>query len=330
MGQEANEDVDISPLFSELRPFSNIRPQLNIQITDHTYLPKTENVTYDWVHRVAIPAFQAYRGELAAARRELNSFCTLGTGTGSDALAAIEILLPRRVVMTDIHADIVKTAVHNVRRNLKSDLPVKIDSAIGNVCSPLLDRGLVFDLIYENLPNLPLGEVRELLAGQNSSSYYKQELYKNIPDAVHQNRLTLHYVALVQARSLISKHGSVLCSMGTRCPTAAVLDMVRSAGYKASPLVYTWKMQSEPHDIITGYAAAQHETGNRFVFYRPEAVRKAFEGFSPEQAARNHAGIEQQLASQEIDAVTAQSLMNAGVALAHTVMVVNATLGEIQ
>jgi hypothetical protein len=226
--------------------------------------------------------------------------------------------------MTDIHHGVVQIALGNVQRNLKPDLAVQLQTAVGNICTPLFDTGLSFDLIYENLPNLPLQEASDLLSGQNSSSYYSPDVYKDIPDPVHENRLTLHYMALVQARRLLTSRGAVLCSMGARCPTSELLAMARSAGYRASPLIYTWKMQSEPHDIVPGYALAQRQTGRRFVFYRQEAVRKAFEGHSPMDAARNHATIEQQLAPHEIDAVTAQSLIDAGTPLAHTVMVVKA------
>jgi methylase of polypeptide subunit release factors len=38
----------------------------------------------------------------------------IGTGAGLDALAAIEVLAPAQVLVTDLHYDVVAAAVRNI------------------------------------------------------------------------------------------------------------------------------------------------------------------------------------------------------------------------
>lgn len=318
-------DADVTPLFSALLPFGALRQQLLVQVNDNSYRPKSDDVVYDWVNRVAIPAFRAYAEQLAGRDQAVRNFCTLGTGTGCDALAAIEVLRPSHLVMTDLHAAVVDMAFKNVTRNLLPHTSVEVCPEVGTLCVPLAKKKYTFDLIYENLPNLPMEEEEDVLAGQNSSSYYVTSEYTEIPDAVRENRLVLHYTALLQARDLLSSKGEVLCSIGARCPIANILGMVEAAGYQASPLIYTWKMQSEPEDIIGGYAAAQAETGQRFVFYPREALEETFGQRSPAQAAAEYEALEAQLKPFEIDAPKALELLGQGKALAHTVVVIKAT-----
>ena len=66
----------------------------------------------------------------------------------------------------------------------------------------------------------------------------------------------------MQATSLLAPGGAVLSSMGGRVPLAAMLEMARSAGYVAQVLTYTWKIQSEPEEVIGGYKKNQ-EDGTR-------------------------------------------------------------------
>lgn len=85
------------------------------------------------------------------------------------------------------------------------------------------------------------------------------ERFEKIPAIAHDSLLALHFVALQQAKPLLSETGAVLSSMGGRVPLVAMLDMARCAGYVAHILIYTWKIQSEPEEVIGGYKKNQED-----------------------------------------------------------------------
>ena len=80
----------------------------------------------------------------------------IGTGAGLDALAAIEVLAPTRVLVTDLHHDVVAEAVRNIQENLLEPRAVQVEGMVGSLGTPLLDGQETVDLLYENLPNIPL------------------------------------------------------------------------------------------------------------------------------------------------------------------------------
>ena len=84
-------------IFGALMPTTRIRPDVELSLDGHAYLPKVDDPKYDWVASVAIPALRALSEKLKAQGRAVREFCTIGTGTGTDALAAVEILKPRPV-----------------------------------------------------------------------------------------------------------------------------------------------------------------------------------------------------------------------------------------
>lgn len=63
---------------------------LSIGVTEHCFLPRNDDLQADWVSSVAIPAFRLIMTERGNDR--CGAFCTIGTGAGIDALAAVETL----------------------------------------------------------------------------------------------------------------------------------------------------------------------------------------------------------------------------------------------
>jgi methylase of polypeptide subunit release factors len=93
-----------STLLAEAMPLQRLRSTLHLHLTDHTYVPKVTLPRSDWVTAVALPAFLAYRAQYQGAG-EGGTVGLIGTGAGLDALAAIEVLAPARVLVTDLHHD---------------------------------------------------------------------------------------------------------------------------------------------------------------------------------------------------------------------------------
>jgi len=106
-----SEEVHIdTAAFFGLNDTLRIRRDATLLLSEHSYLPKVDDPRSDWVASVALPAFIA----LEKSGVEVRDFCTIGTGAGLDALAAIEILDVKNIIITDLHEDVVSLARQNI------------------------------------------------------------------------------------------------------------------------------------------------------------------------------------------------------------------------
>ncbi|KAL8786294.1 MAG: hypothetical protein Q9213_002889 [Squamulea squamosa] len=238
--------------------------RFSVNLSEQSYLPKFDNPRADWVVTAAFNAFRAFEsGGLGVVRR----LASVGTGAGTDMIAALETF-PRlhSVAMTDLHQEVVDTAKANMLSSVeKADQHVR-EAALtavgrpGDVLVPLKGQE-PFDLIYENLPNIPLPRTGDLELAQTSSTFIGDRTADKVPHHVTSNLLDLHYVCLRQAKdlALLNPSGAVLSSVGGRVPIQAIMKMVESAGYTGRVLGLSWKAQSEPKAVIGGYAEHQKQ-----------------------------------------------------------------------
>jgi len=319
--------VPASALFARGLPMTRIRDPMVVGLTPHTYLPKTLCPRLDWVASVAIPAFSRYR-EVYMDRcpgGRVRSFCTVGTGAGLDALGAIELLSPSAVTVTDIHRDVVAKAVANIVENLVEPAGIQVRGVDGDLATPLLHEANRYDLIYENLPNLPLASATNLFRGDNSSSFYQWSRSLGAPPlSVHNDLLDLHFAMLFQARELLCDDGRILCSIGARRPLASILSMPRHAGCVGNILAFTWKIQSDATTVVNGYAEFQQRGFGPFHFYPIDVLDTLLTPLSPADAAERAFDLESTLARSAIDAQCALDLIQNGGAVGHTVVVIAA------
>ena len=113
---------------------------------------KIDNPRADWVVTAALAAFHAFE---AASLGTVHRFATVGTGSGTDVIAALETFPNlREVAMTDMHEEVVSVAKANIlSATEKADDHVR-NTALhavakaGDVLLPLMGQG-GFDLIYE-------------------------------------------------------------------------------------------------------------------------------------------------------------------------------------
>ncbi|AHF05592.1 hypothetical protein MARPU_12955 [Marichromatium purpuratum 984] len=313
----------IQGFFESGRTIQRLTPELRVELTEHTYLPKIDVPRRDWVASVAIPSFIAYASKYGLNESDLVDFCSIGTGSGIDAIAAIELLGPAHVVVTDMHHDVVDKAVGNILANLLEPSRFQVEGHVGDLAEPLLETGQLFDLIYENLPNIPLLEGIDLEHGMNSSSYIRSREH-GLPEAIRNDLLELHYSLLRQAGSILKPGGHVLCSIGARVPITSILEMPRHAGFDPELLIYTWKIQSEPEEVVGSYAVHQKHGHGPFQFYPVEILREVFADLDPAQSLDAALEIEARLQPHAIDAETAIAIVQKGVELGHTVVVVDA------
>jgi hypothetical protein len=303
--------------FFELEDTARIKPSLRLTLSDRSYLPKAGDPRADWVASVAVPAFKALAGRGISAPR----FCTVGTGAGLDALAAVEILDARTVGFTDLHEDVLHHARDNIGDNLVAD-DVTLVGGAGDILAPLAGRLDQVDVVYENLPNIPLDRDGDLRDGQTSSTFVPART-EDIPGSVEHNLVTLHYLALRQAWRMLGPGGHVLSSIGGRRPLSETLALADAARYDGEILVYTWKVQSEPDEVVGGYATWERQGRGPFHFYPVDVLRETFAGLSPAAAGAQALEIEKELTPYEFSAVEALSRVRHGEHVAHTVAVLD-------
>lgn len=311
--------VDVSPYLDITQP-ERIKSRVDIAVADRAYVPQVDDLPRDWVASVAAPAFKILRARRGAAA--CKAFCALGTGSGMDALAGIELLGAEVVGLTDLFEEVVATAAANVRRNHLAEHPVALHAGAGDLLQPLAGQGVRFDLIYENLPNLPLADAAEVEVERTSAAFLAPRS-EPVPEAVKDWLLVLHYLALVQAKDFLNPGGAVISTIGARLPLSVLADMATAAGYRPSFLTYWWKVQADPDDVIGSYAQWQRQGLGPFHFYPAETLEAAFAGLTLEQAGRDAFAIERDLRGKSLDAVAAWEAHQRGERIGHTVAVLH-------
>lgn len=325
LAQEAgfHLDVDTARYLSLSTPPERIRDRLAIEVSPHSFLPEVEDLRRDWVASVAVPAFKLIRERQGVQR----AFCSIGTGSGLDALAAIETLGSTRIGITDVHEDVVRCAADNIRRNLKASHPVKLEAGYGDLFSPLRDYRPRYELVYENLPNVPIADEVKLAEARVSSSHLAPRV-EAIPELVKTQLLALHYLALRQAHEFLAPGGAVLSMLGSRIPLSVYRELARLAGHRGEIYTYGWKLQADAEAVIEGHAQQQRAGYGPFHFYPVERLEKAFEAVPLADSGRQAFEIEASLAPHRLDPAAALDALQRGEPVGHTVAVLRSTPEE--
>lgn len=297
---------------------NRISDRITVALADRAYLPDPDDPRRDWVASVAAPAFQILARLRAPDTRR--RFASIGTGSGVDALAAIELLGAETIGITDLFDEVVATAAANIRRNVRPDIDIDLHAGAGDLLAPLAALRLGFDVIYENLPNLPIEDAARIARDRTSAAFLAPRA-EAVPGFVSDWLLTLHYLALTQARDQLAPGGVVLSTIGARLPLAVVAEMAHAAGFAPSFLSYGWKVQGDAADVIGTYAAWQRRGLGPFHFYPAERLEAAFAGLDPEHAGRHALDIERGLTDGRMDAIAAWDAFQAGLRIGHTYVV---------
>ena len=313
----------ITEAYLGVRNPSRIKPRLSIVLSNHSYLPRVDDLQSDWVAHVAAPAFQLYRRQHG--NGPVDSFCSIGTGSGLDVLSASELLGATRVGLTDVHEDVVATAADNIARNHQPGQPLVIESGYGDLLAPLLRFNSRYAVIYENLPNVPLPNSADLATERKSSTHVPPRK-EHLPRLVKEQMLDLHYLALLQAKDYLLPGGAVLSTLGARVPLEVFLALGKLAGYSSSFLTYTWKVQADPKEVIRDHAQKQKEGFGPFHFYRADVLEKTFAYVDLGVSGSRALQIERSLQPARLDAASAYELLLGGERIGHTVAVLQSEL----
>ena len=314
--------VDVKKYLALEESPKRVQDYLSVGVTDHAYLPKTEDITSDWVAYIAAPAFKLIRENL---RHDVEAFASIGTGSGIDVLTGIELLGAKRVGFTDLQKSVVDAAVENIRKNLKNADSIELEFGAGDLLQPLENGKRRYDVIYENLPNVPLTDNTKIEDKRNSGHYLEKRV-EVIPEFVHEQMLDLHYLALKQARDYLADKGAVYSTLGGRVPLSAFIKLGELAGLSSEIFTYSWKVQAEPEDVISGYAAQEKAGLGPFRFYRASDLQKAFADISVKESGKNAFEIEKSLESSKLTAKEAYEAFLKGEVIGHTVAVLKSSL----
>ena len=180
-------------------------------------------------------------------------------------------------------------------------------------------------MIYENLPNVPLASNTKIEDKRNSG-HYLEKREEAIPEFVHEQMLDLHYLALKQARDYLAENGAVYSTLGGRVPLNSFIKLGELAGLRSEIFTYSWKVQAEPEDVISGYAAQEKAGLGPFRFYRAEDLQKAFANISVKDSGKRAFEIEKALDSVKLTATAAYEAFKKGEVIGHTVAVLKSSL----
>ena len=314
--------VDVNKYLALNGATKRIKDYLSIEVADHAYLPKTEDIKSDWVAYIAAPAFKLIREKLG---HDIDSFVSIGTGSGIDVLTGIELLGAKRVGFTDLQRSVVAAAAQNVRSNIKETSKIEFEFGNGDLLQPLQNGKRNYDVIYENLPNVPLASNTKIEDKRNSG-HYLEKREEAIPEFVHEQMLDLHYLALKQARDYLAQNGAVYSTLGGRVPLNAFIKLGELAGLRSEIFTYSWKVQAEPEDVISGYAAQEKAGLGPFRFYRAEDLQKAFANISVKDSGKRAFEIEKTLDSVKLTATAAYEAFKKGEVIGHTVAVLKSSV----
>ncbi len=313
--------VDVKKYLALEEAPKQVQDYLSVAVTDHAYLPKTEDITSDWVAYIAAPAFKLIRENL---RHDVEAFASIGTGSGIDVLTGIELLGAKRVGFTDLQKSVVDAAAENIKKNLKKADSIELEFGAGDLLQPLENGKRRYDVIYENLPNVPLTDNTKIEDKRNSGHYLEKRV-EVIPEFVHEQMLDLHYLALKQARDYLADKGAVYSTLGGRVPLSAFIKLGELAGLSSEIFTYSWKVQAEPEDVISGYAAQEKAGLGPFRFYRASDLQKAFANISVKESGKNAFEIEKSLESSKLTAKEAYEAFLKGEVIGHTVAVLKSS-----
>jgi methylase of polypeptide subunit release factors len=300
-----------------------VKDRLRIAIADRAYLPDPEDLQRDWVATVAAPAFKLLRERRG--RDACRAFASIGTGSGVDALCAIELLGADLIGVTDLFDEVVAVAAGNIRGNVDPAHPITLLAGAGDLLQPLKESAPRFDVIYENLPNLPLDEDGSLETGRTSAAFI-QKRDEAMPGFVKDWMLVLHYLALIQSTDFLKPGGAVVSTIGARMPLSILSEMGEAAGYTSSLLTFSWKAQTDAADLLPSYAKWQQQGLGPFYFYPASLLSEAFASISLEQAGRDAFAIEKDLSPRRLGANAAWDAFRGGERIGHTVAVLHSSL----
>lgn len=303
----AEEDVSYF-----LAPYTTRNIRILLDRRMYSLKPELED---NWVWH-AFRGFAMIESRLAAIGRRPRSFAAIGTGSGVDAIGAAHIFgALRRLVVTDVEEPLVRLAAANIRANIREE--VKVEALTGDVCRPLIEAGAKLDVIYANLPNIPVTRGADII---DHGTFYRPTADGTGDAALDRHLLWLQHHFLLSARHALAPNGMALMMIGGRFPYQMFDRLASAAGFAFEEVLCYFKRQTEAENVLSGYAAAERD-GIEFDFYDFDAACATLRG--GEQLGGR--ALKEAIQPWRLSARDALQLMHRGKSIGHTLHFLKAT-----
>jgi len=306
--------LDVSPLFAAAGLSTNMVAEMN----EHTYEVDLSDPRNNWLYP-AFLGFKELQKRLIAEGKFVETFATIGTGPGIDAIGAHEIFHPRKIVMTDIHPDVLPIAEKNFSHHTKND-SIPHDAWQGHLAEPLRRNNILSDVIYPNLPNVPFVQHNTSLFSQQLTSSFYNSVLNCAPSTINRYLLTMQFDLLQDARSSLVDGGSVVVNLGGRVPVELVKVLFESSGYVYEELFTMLKAQSQPELMLPSYARAEKEGRVEFDFYHFDEARNLIKKLPAEGVPADH--LKEILLPFRVSATQAVKLSKHHESIGHVVQII--------
>jgi len=303
----------------------HIKEHLDIEIVDNSFLPGAKGD--DWFQHSALPALKLIEKERPG---EIKSFLSIGSGPGLDVLASYEVFGSSKLGLTDLQGSIVKSAVQNIKSNLLEPEKVEVSGYPGDLFEPLrnAEGNPRFDIIYENLPNVPIPEDADINKSRSSTSYTEKRSEK-IPEEVKAGLLDLHYLAIQQVHEFLEEKGALISLISGVIPIDTVKSIEKYVdGIKIDILFYNWNIQTSFYNVVNTYAKQEEQGYGPFIFYRENDLKEAFKGISEEESGKKALDIEKSLADKRLTATEALKLLKQGENIGYTITILKTSVNS--
>ena len=287
---------------------------MRLRLTAHSY-PLEPSPEQSWLPI----AFRALAR--IAERGPVRDVLIVGTGNGLDALGAVEILDPRSLAATDLHEGSVAVARENVLEHLEDPDAIELGFHAGDLLAAVPAEAR-FDLVYENLPNIPAGGEDDLAVGNIGGRFFDASGL-DVPPPYGEHLLALHHRCLTEARERVRPGGGVLTALGGRVPDEVLDGLHRDCGYEPELAAFDVKLQVEPRLVVPGYARREADGGVEFRYYAADAVALVANGRRAGLDGQELAdAVADDLGRLEMTATEAERRVERGEDVAHSVLMI--------
>ncbi len=302
--------VDISQLFESV----GVHKEVKVNMNDATYEVDATEPKNNWLYP-AFKGFQKLQKSLEDDGKHVDTFVSIGTGQAIDGIGANEIFAPKKVVLTDNNSKVIAISDANFKMNSNGEAECVVLE--GSLCKPLRDHGITADVIYANLPNVPKDDSEAVMQGMNSATFVDAATVASTPEKYQRYLLGLQYAFLKDAVGSLNDGGCVVVNLGGRVPVELVQDMFQECGYSYKELYTMFKLQSQPEEVLTGYAEAELQHGVTFDFYRYDDSFAALEAQDTERISATQ--LKALLAPFRVSATEGLALLAKGEKIGHVV-----------
>jgi SAM-dependent methyltransferase len=284
--------------------------------SDETY-DIDESPVEDWTN-VAARTFSILKNRGI----KIDSYCSIGCGSGLDAVIAALAWSPNRILLSDVNEKVLPIAQENIMLNTSRAVH------IGTVSSDLFDNfsDQTFELIYENLPNLPWKNANTP-AGREWATFTRCS--RDSSELSKKWLLATHERFLKQAKDYLEPGGRVVCCIGARVPWEYVKSIFEMQGYEPELIYFGIKKQQQPEEVVRGYAKEEEKRDQNepFIFLDLAVARELMNKLPQEDPIELLKCFESQEFRQQayLTAIEAQEVLrNRSNGIGHGVYVISA------